>query len=154
MKFISTEEICRAIGPTAEESGLEIFGVETKLGREPSLTIFVDRKEGGIDLDTLETFHNAIDGILDEADVSNGASYTLNVSSPGLDRPLRTERDFERAMGEEVEVRLFSPMQGRKNLECVLTGYDGNNVVLKEGETEFKLPLNKIAKINRAIKFE
>ena len=154
MKFIAAEEIEKAISPKAEEMGLEIFGIETKLGRNPSLTVFVDKKEGGIDIDTVEAFHNAIDGLLDEIDASSGAAYTLNVSSPGLDRPLKTERDFERALGEEVEVKLFAPMTGRKNFECVLMGYDKNNVTLKEGEKEFKIPLNKIAKINRAIKFE
>ena len=153
MKFLNTEEIRKAIQKTADEMNIEIVDIECKISKNPSLTIFCDT-EDGIDLNTLEVFHRTIEPILDDIDVSSGASYTLNVSSPGLDRPLKTERDFERALGEEVEVKLFAPMTGRKNFECVLTGYDKNNVTLKEGEKEFKIPLNKIAKINRAIKFE
>ena len=153
MKFKSVEEIALAISPIAESMGIEIVEVETKVTKTPYVTIYIDT-ENGVDLNTCEKFHNAIDSVLDEIDASNGAGYTLNVSSPGLDRPLKTDRDFQKRIGKDVEVKLFAPIQGKKYFECKLVSYDGNNVVLNDGGEDFKLPLNRIAKINEAIKFD
>lgn len=152
MKVKSVEEIKNALLPIAEEMEIEIVDVEFKQGREPSLTVFIDT-ETGVDLNTCERFHHAIDPVLDELDPTFGAPYTLNVSSPGLDRPLKTARDFEKCMGKKVEVKLFAPMQGKKFFEMELIGYDGNTITLKDRKTEIKLELSKIAKINQAIDF-
>ena len=151
MKFRPESEIKDFLLPAADNLGIEIVEVETKISKNPSLTVYIDTDDG-VDLDTCEKFHNAIDPLLDELDPSFGASYTLNVSSPGLDRPFRTDRDYEKNIGEEVELKLFAPMKGKKNFECVLDGYDGKNVTLTCGEEQFKLPLSRIAKINKAIK--
>ena len=153
MKVKGIEEIQNALTPIAEEMGIEIVEVEFKQGREPALTIYID-VEGGVDLNTCETFHRAIDAVLDEVDPTFGAPYTLNVSSPGVDRPLKTKRDFEKCMGKQVEVKLFAPMMGKKFFEAELIGYDGNCVMLKDRSGEIKLELSKIAKINQAISFE
>lgn len=110
--------------------------------------------EGGIDLDTLEAFHNAIDPLLDDADVSNGAAYTLNVSSPGLDRPFKTPRDFLKNLEKEVEVKLFAPLKGQKFFEGILKEYTENYIILEINGQELKLSHNMIAKINKAIKFD
>ena len=152
MKVKSVEEIKNALLPIAEEMDIEIVEVEFKQGREPSLTVFIDT-ETGVDLNTCESFHHAIDPVLDELDPTFGAPYTLNVSSPGLDRPLKTARDFQKCMGKKVEVKLFAPMQGKKFFEMELVDYDGNTVTLKDNKAELKLELSKIAKINRAIDF-
>ena len=90
MKFKSTQEILNAVSSAVELLGVEIVEVEPKISKNPTLTFYIDKDmEGGIDLNTLEAFHNAIDPLLDDADVSNGAAYTLNVSSPGLDRAFK-----------------------------------------------------------------
>ena len=96
MKFKSTEEITLAVNQVLESMNLELLDVEAKISKNPSITFFIEKQEGGIDLDTLEAFHRAIDPVLDEADVSFGSAYTLNVSSPGLDRAFKTPRDYER----------------------------------------------------------
>jgi ribosome maturation factor RimP len=153
MKVKSIEEIQTALQPIANELCIEIVDVEFKQGREPALTVYID-VEGGVDLNTCETFHRAIDAVLDEVDPTFGAPYTLNVSSPGVDRPLKTQRDFEKCMGKKVEVKLFAPMMGKKFFEAELVGYDGNCVTLKDNKGEVKLELSKIAKINQAISFE
>ena len=153
MKFKSVEEITSALLPTATAMDIEIVEVEAKVTKNPYITVYIDT-ESGVDLDTCEKFHNAIDSVLDEIDPSYGAAYTLNVSSPGLDRPLKTDRDFKKRIGKDVEVKLFTPLKGKKYFECKLVDYDGNNVVLKDGEEEIKLPLVRIAKINEAIKFD
>ncbi len=153
MKFKDASEIREFLLPYAEENGVELVDVETKISKTPSLTVYVDT-EDGVDLDTLEKFHNVIDSVLDEYDPSYGASYTLNVSSPGLDRPFKTDRDFEKHMGEEVEVKLFAPMRGKKYFECELSGYDGKNVILMIDGIKQTVPMTKIAKINSLIKFD
>ena len=153
MKFKSVEEITSALLPTANAMDIEIVEVEAKVTKAPYITVYIDT-ENGVDLDTCEKFHNAIDPILDDFDPSYGAAYTLNVSSPGLDRPLKTDKDFQKRIGKDVEVKLFAPLKGKKYFECKLVDYDGNNVVLQDGEEQFKLPLVRIAKINEAVKFD
>lgn len=153
MKFKSSDEIKEILIPVAEKEGVEIVDVEVKISKNSSLTVVIDT-ENGVDLNVCERFHNAIDPLLDEFDPSFGSPYTLNVSSPGLDRPFKTDRDFEKNIGEPVEVKLFAPLKGKKFFECELIGYDGKNVTLKNGEEEFKLPLTRIAKINKAIIFD
>lgn len=152
MKIKTIEEIQNALQPIADEMSIEIVEVEFKQGKEPALTVYIDI-EGGVDLDTCEKFHRAIDPVLDEVDPTFGAPYTLNVSSPGLDRPLKTNRDFEKCMEKRVEVKLFAPMQGKKLFEATLKGYDENCVYLEEKGEEWKLERSKIAKICRAIDF-
>ena len=153
MKIKPIEEIQNTLQPIADEMQIEIVEVEFKQGREPALTVYIDT-ETGVDLNTCEKFHRAIDPVLDELDPTFGAPYTLNVSSPGLDRPLKTARDFQKRMGERVEVKLYAPLKGKKFFEATLVGYDGNCVELEEKGETLKLELSKIAKICKAIDFD
>lgn len=157
MKVKTTQEIEQALLPVAQAMEVEIFEIVFKQGKNPSLTVYLDtEKEGGIDLDTCERFHNAIDPVLDELDPTFGQPYTLNVSSPGLDRPFRRDRDYERNLSKKVEVRLYAPHKGEKFFEAVLVGYnaDGKNVTLdKDGEI-IKLNLSQIARMSQAIDFD
>ena len=132
--------------------GIEIVDLEWN-DKAASLTVFIETEQG-VDLDTCEKFHNAIMEPIDELDPTYDKPYTLNVSSPGLDRPFKTERDFERNLQKEVEIKLFAPIKGKKYLEGVLTDFDENTVTVKLEKEELKLNRNKIAKINKAIKFE
>ena len=153
MKIKPIEEIENVLLPIANDLAIEIVEVEFKQGHSPALTVYIDT-ENGVDLDTCEKFHRAIDPVLDELDPTFGAAYTLNVSSPGLDRPLKTERDFNKCMGQKVEVKLFAPMKGKKFFEAKLVGYDGNCVELEDKGEVLKLEKSKIAKICRAIDFD
>ncbi len=152
MKAKSNESIFEFLKPYAESLNLEIVEVEFKVSKNPSLTIYID-KEGGVDLDTCELFHNTINAPLDEFDPYPQA-YTLNVSSPGVDRPFKTARDFEKNIGKMVELKLYAPLNGKKFYEGELVSYDGNNVVINENNVQLKIELNKIAKINQAIIFD
>ncbi len=153
MKIKTIDEITQALQPIADEMQIEIVEVEFKQGKDPALTVYIDI-EGGVDLNTCEKFHRAIDPVLDEVDPTFGAPYTLNVSSPGLDRPLKTARDFEKCMGKKVEVKLFAPMKGKKLFEGVLVDYDENCVSVQEKDETIKFEKAKIAKICRAIDFD
>ena len=154
MKCKPIEEIEAALQPIAEGLGIEIVEVEFKQGHAPALTVYIDI-EGGVDLDTCEKFHRAIDEPLDELDPTYGEPYTLNVSSPGLDRPLKTDRDFNKCLNERVEIKLFAPLKGKKLFEATLVGHDEHCVSVTDdkGET-IKLEKAKIAKICRAISFD
>lgn len=131
---------------------IEIVDVEWN-DKAAALTVFIET-ETGVDLDTCEKFHNAIMDPIDILDPTDGKPYTLNVSSPGLDRPFKTERDFERNLDKEVEIKLFAPLKGKKFLEGFLTAFDDTTVTIKTPTEEIKIQRNKIAKINKAIKFD
>lgn len=152
MNFKSTDEIYGFLNNIAAPMGIEIVEVECN-ERSQSLTVYIETANG-VDLDTCEKFHNAIMDPIDELDPSYGAPYTLNVSSPGLDRPFKTARDFERNLGKEVELKLYAPLRGKKFLEGVLEAYDENTVTVSINGESTKIPKNKIAKINQAIIFE
>lgn len=153
MKTKSIEQLKDLLVQIATPMGIEVVDVEFKVSKNPSLTVFIDT-ENGVDLNTCEQYHNAIDQPLDEFDFTLGAAYTLNVSSPGLDRPLKTQRDFERACGKDVEIKFFAPEKGKKYFEGPLVGFDENNVIVSDGGKDKKIPRSKIAKINIAIKFD
>ena len=152
MEIKSLSEISDFLEKIALPMGIEIVDADWN-GRENSLTVFIET-ENGVDLDTCERFHNAIMDPIDELDPTFGAPYTLNVSSPGLDRAFTTERDFERNTGTEVEIRLFAPLKGKKFIEGYMTAYDDNSITVKTDKEELKISRNKIAKINKAIKFD
>jgi len=120
--------LCRKL---ADELGYELVDVElVKEGPGRYLRIYLDR-DGSITLDDCETFHRAVQPRLEAVDYD-----FLEVSSPGIDRPLKTDQDFARAMETEIEVKLFKPIEGTKELTGTLVGYDENafRVLTQAGE--------------------
>ena len=153
MKVKTNKEIIEFLTKYANELNVEIFDVEFKQGKNPTLTIFIE-KEGGIDLDTLELFHKAIFDPIDELDPTFGEKYTLNVSSPGVDRPFKTEKDFVSHLNKMVEVKLYASIKGKKFYEGELLSYDGKSIVLKvDAKNTFTIDLKNIVKINEYIDF-
>ncbi len=152
MKAKSESEILDFLTPYAESLNLEIVEVSFKMAKSPQLTVYID-KAGGVDLNTCEEFHNLINAPLDELNPYEN-SYTLNVSSPGLDRPFKTDKDFLRNIGKEVEIKLYSSIKGKKLLEGVLLKYDGQRIVVDLGNETISIELKGISKINKAIKFD
>lgn len=140
--------------PSRKNRGLRFAPWKRKAGkilRSPSLSI----RAGGVDLDACERFHNAIDALLDELDPSFGEPYTLNVSSLGADRPFVTEEDFAAHIGKKVEVKLLSPVKGKKFFEGELLFYDGKTLRLKTSEKEtLTFDAANIKKVNEAIEFD
>ncbi|MCD8294603.1 MAG: ribosome maturation factor RimP [Clostridia bacterium] len=152
MNIKPMEDIRAFFEKYAGEMGVEVVDVEWN-PKTAALTVYIEN-EAGMDLDTCEKFHSLVFDPIDELDPTYGQAYTLNVSSPGLDRPFRTPRDFERNLGKEVEIKLYAPIRGKKYLEGFMTAYDGNSVTIKAGKEELKIERNKIVKINKAIKFD
>lgn len=134
-------------------SDLELVDVEYL--KEPTgwvLRVFLDKAEGGIDLDDCQRVSGALDKKLDEEDPISGA-YSLEVSSPGLERPLTKKSDYQRFAGRLVQIRTYSGIHGRKRFEGVLEGLSEESVILNwEGET-IEIPLELVAKANLAIEF-
>lgn len=145
MKVKPVAEVIDFLRPIAEETGVEIVDAEWNQ-RERSLTVYIDA-EGGVDLVLCEKFHRAIDGPLDELDPTFGQAYTLNCSSPGLDRPFKTERDFLRHLGEAVEVHLYAPIDGAKYYEGELVAFDGETVTIRTQEKDRSFPFEKTSKV-------
>lgn len=151
MKAKSNQEILEFLLPYANSLNLEIVEVEFKTSKNPQLTVYID-KDGGVDLNSCEQFHNLINDPLDVLD-PYGAPYTLNVSSPGLDRPFKTERDFLKRIGKLVEVKLYAPIRGKKEFEGILKEYNVNTVKIELNGEDVTFELSKIAKICEAIVF-
>lgn len=155
MKLSSS--VISAIEQETARLGYETVEVRyaTEYGQN-ALTVFIDRKEG-IGLDDCERVSVALDPLLDELDPTQGVPYNLNVSSAGLDRPIKNERDFARNMGRDVEAKLFAPLPGTKTkLVCgVLKDFDGNLVTIEaENGSDMILEKNKIALLTQQIKFD
>ncbi len=141
------------LNPIVESLGYEIVEVEyTKKPNGMNLTIFID-SVNGIKIEDCEKVHSTIDEPLDELDPTNGASYTLNVSSPGLDRPLSTDRDLKRNLNQMVEISLYSKMDGKKQYAGVLTSYNEDEIAILDGDKQIKFQRNAIAKITKFIEF-
>ena len=123
-----TEEI---LTPIVEEYGFELVDVEyVKEGSTWYLRAYID-KPGGICIDDCEAVSRRLSDILDEKDYIDDA-YILEVSSPGLGRPLRKEKDFRRSLGEEVEVRTYRMIEKQKEFTGILKEYDEKTVTIEE----------------------
>lgn len=130
---------------------LELVDVEYVKERDWYLRVYLDKK-GGIDIEDCQWVSERLEKILDETDPIK-ESYFLEVSSPGLDRPLKKERDFIRHTGDKVEVSLFSPINGQKTLVGILQGLIEGNVHLNVNGDEVVIPQDKTAQIRLYIEF-
>ena len=152
MKINIQQAITELAKPIVEDLNYELVDVEfVKEGANWYLRIFID-KSGGIGIDDCQAVSERISDILDEKDPIE-QSYYLEVSSPGLERPLKTERDFIKYKGELVEIKVFQPIDGKKIFEGELVGLiDGKIVINQEGKT-LEFEKNKVAIVKRAVKF-
>ena len=150
----SISETVRAIAePLADELGCWVWDVEfVKEGTRKILRITIDA-EDGIDINLCEQFHRAIDPLLDEADPIEEAYY-LEVSSPGVERELRTQVHIDACEGWDVEVKLYAPIDGLKVFRGVLleTGENGEIRIDAKGKT-LEFSRSAVAKINTYFEF-
>lgn len=138
--------------PVVGKLKFELVDVEfLKEGPNWYLRVYID-KPGGITIDDCQAVSGELGEKLDAADPVD-MSYILEVSSPGLDRPLKKESDFERFKGEQVEIRLFQPMDGKKVFEGELLGLYDNKVNIKSGDRLMQFDRNETSLIKRMVKF-
>lgn len=141
-KELQVEEL---LAPTVESLGCTIWGVEfLNQGKHTKLRLYIDREEG-IDVDHCAAVSRHVSDILDVEEVISSA-YTLEVSSPGMDRLLFKEEQFADSAGEQVDIRLNFPFEGRKKFVGVLNGVQDSMAVVQIEDEEFLLPLENIQK--------
>ncbi len=137
----------------AEKAGCELVDVEfVKEGAHWYLRVYIDKADG-VSLDDCEAVNGPLNVALDETDPIEQA-YFLEVSSPGLERPLKTARDYGKAIGQLVELSFFKPIDGARHMEGILRSFDGAIVIVEDGAgKQIPLAVGDIAKINRKFVF-
>ena len=130
----------------ADDMRLEL--VETAFEKEPAgiyLRIYLD-KPGGISLDDCENYHRAVQPL-----VANEEYDFLEVCSPGIDRPIKTDRDVKKALGSEVEIRLYKPRDGQKEFKGVLLSFDEAGYHVRMSDREMLFPVRDVALARRFV---
>ena len=123
------------LAPIVEKLGIEIYDVEyVKEGSDYYLRAYID-KPGGVNINDCETVSRAFSDALDEADPIPDA-YILEVSSPGLGRTLKKDKHLQKSIGEEVELKLFKPVDKRKEYAGILESFDADKLVIREDADE------------------
>ncbi|WP_101759207.1 ribosome maturation factor RimP [Oceanicoccus sp. KOV_DT_Chl] len=140
-------QLTELVAPVAEALGVELWGVEyISQGKESIVRIYIDGPDG-VNVDDCAKVSRQVSSVFDVEDPIMG-EYTLEVSSPGMERPLFTLEQFGQYVGEKVKVRLRSPFDGRRNFAGQLTAVEGEDVVVAVDEDEYLLPFDLIDKAN------
>ncbi|MFC6688965.1 ribosome maturation factor RimP [Jhaorihella thermophila] len=121
--------LAEIITPVIEDMGFELVRVRLMSGKATTLQIMADRPEGGIEVDDCAEISNAVGAVLDVEDPILDA-YTLEVSSPGIDRPLTRLKDFEAFEGYEAKIETNQPIDSRRRFRGVLAGVEGDEVLI------------------------
>jgi ribosome maturation factor RimP len=146
------QEIREVVEPVLQSQGFELVDLEyQRESRGWVLRIFMDR-EGGVTLDDCSGVSHEVGAVLEVKDVIPNA-YVLEVSSPGLTRPLKKPEDFNRFRNQLVKIKLFQPLDGRRNFKGTLLGLEVETVRLEADGQVFEIPLQSIAKANLEIDF-
>jgi ribosome maturation factor RimP len=142
---IKDQQITDLLGTTVEALGFELWGVEyLSQGRYTLLRVYIDA-ENGITVDDCARVSEQVGSVLDVEEPISG-EYTLEVSSPGMDRLLFKLDQYPGYVGETVELRLRSPFEGRRKFKGVLTGIEGEDIVIRVDDHEYLLPHSGIDK--------
>lgn len=139
------DKISAIVEPFLAGTDLELIDVEYVQERDWYLRIFID-KPGGVAIEDCEQLSRSVEPILDETDFLTQAYY-LEVSSPGLDRALRREKDFGRYRGRLVDVKFYKPRDGIKELTATLNGLVDNTIAVEIGGREVFYPKDEVAQV-------
>lgn len=144
MAYSKTEKTVLALAePIAVQEGAYIYDVEyVKEGGVWFLRIYADKEDGGISLDECEAISRKLSEVLDREDPIS-QNYYLEVSSPGIERKLKTDAHFQKYMGETVDVGLYKAINGAKQLTGSLKGYDGEVIQVEVGGETLAIPLKE-----------
>lgn len=134
------------IGPSLEAMGYSIVRVAFTGGRRPTLQIMAERNDNAaMTVDDCATISHTVSALLDVADPIDTA-YQLEISSPGIDRPLTRRADYERFAGFEAKIEMQRPVEGRRRFRGKLMGLEGDDAKLLVGPDTLRLPLDAIAR--------
>ena len=137
------------IAPVVQALECELWGLEyLTQGRHATLRIYIEKDdEAGVDVKDCEKVSRQVSSVLDVEDPI-ASQYTLEVSSPGMDRPLFTLTQYERSVGQQVSVKLSRKFEDRKKFTGMIAGVENDEVVLQVGDEEYLLPIELIEKAN------
>ncbi len=142
---MSNSRLDKLVQPLVEELGYEFVGLEHSSNpKNAMLRIYIDH-EAGIDLDDCSKVSREVASLLDVEDPISG-HYNLEISSPGLDRPLFTPEHYQQFVGEEVKLNLFAPEDGRRKFTGRILAVEGQSVQLSVDDIEIELSFGNIAK--------
>lgn len=148
-----TEKVEQLVAPILEKDGFELVEVEYKKeGQNWFLRIFMDHEGKPIDLDDCSRISEQVSDVLDREDPIPGA-YILEISSPGAERPLKKQKDFERAIGKNVHVSTYEPIDGKKAFEGILELVEADHINVNDNGHVIQIPHSKVAKARLAIVF-
>ena len=138
------EKVENLITKKIEELGYELYDVQyAKEGKDYFLRIFIDNGKG-IDLNDCEKVNDGIGDMLDEANYIK-EQYFLEISSPGVERVLRKDKHLKDSIGKEIEINLFKPVEGKKELSGTLEDFNNDKVVITENEKKIELERKNIS---------
>lgn len=148
MAYSKTETaVWQLAEPIADENGFYVYDIEyVKEGGIWFLRVYVD-KDGGISMDECEDFSRALSDALDAADPISG-NYYLEVSSPGIERRLKTEAHFKRYIGSVIDISLYKAVNGSKLITGTLKNYENNEITVESGGEDITFPLSSVSKAN------
>ncbi len=140
--------------PVVEGLGYELWGIEYRSrGHQSLLRVFIDDTDVGVGVDDCEKVSRQISGVLDVEDPIQ-SEYTLEVSSPGMDRPLFRSEQFSAFVGHKVQIRLRMAFEGRRKFQGLLKGVEGQDVIVEVDDHEYLLPFDSIERANIVPVFE
>lgn len=142
-KLKQLEDILR---PVVEGLGYEFWGIEFRSqGYQSLLRVFIDDIENGIGIEDCEKVSRQVSGVMDVEDPIK-TEYTLEVSSPGMDRPLFRPEQYQAFVGHQVQIRLRMAFEGRRKFQGLIKGVEGEDVVVVVDDHEYLLPFDSIDK--------
>lgn len=151
----TAKKVQQLVEHIVESLNMELVETEyVKEGSQWFLRLYID-KPGGVSIDDCQLVHENVIDVIDEADPISGP-YVFEVSSPGLDRPLKTERDFVRNIGAVIEISLYAPDEnGKKSYEGILESYTDGEFVVKDENSEDRktFEIKKVSLVKKAIRF-
>lgn len=146
------ERLVELLNPSIEGLGYELWGIEISgSGKQTILRVYIDRSSG-IGIEDCEKVSRQVSSVLDVEDPIR-SEYTLEVSSPGMDRPLFKLTQFQESVGETVTLRLRMPFEGRRKFKGLLKGIEDDEIVLEVDNEEYILPYELIDKANIVPRF-
>ncbi|KAF0806483.1 hypothetical protein A6D6_01481 [Alcanivorax xiamenensis] len=147
-----TEQIKELLAPVVNDMGYELWGIEYLQGRGAVLRLFIDH-EAGITVDDCVAVSHEVSGVLDVEDPIPG-EYNLEVSSPGMDRPLFELSQFERYLGEQVQLKLLAPVAGKRKMMATLVAVDGDTLVVMLNGDTLRIPYSQVDRARLEPRFD
>mgnify|MGYP000394169290 FL=1 len=146
------EQLKELLAPVVEDLGYTLWGIQYLQGRGAVLRLFIDHDDG-INVDDCALVSHEVSGVLDVEDPVPG-DYILEVSSPGLDRPLFELSHFERYQGESVQLTLLAPVAGKRKMTATLVAVDGDTLVMELDGESLRVPYSQVDRARLQPRFD